>query len=193
MNEIQRTGRSDKINRVTDAGPKPITPEAADAVRAELEAVLASPSFASPERLRRFLRYLVEKALAGEAGELKEYGIGLDVFDRDASYDPRVDSTVRVHAGKLRERLREYYLSGGKESAVRIDIPKGTYAPVFTFPEAPQVEDSRRRLPRRGWLLVIAVAAAGIVAGAIWQAARTSTAPPVFWPVTFRRGIISAA
>src|SRR5437868_10736401 len=128
-----------KIDGVTDTGPKPITPEAADAVRAELDSILASPSFASPERLRRFLRYLVEKALLGKAGELKEYAIGLDVFDRDSGYDPRVDSTVRVHAGKVRDRLREYYLSAGKESPVRIEIPKGTFVPVFAFPAAPKV------------------------------------------------------
>lgn len=156
--------------------------------------MLASPAFASPERLRRFLRYLVEKALEGKAGELKEYAIGLDVFDRDASYDPRVDSTVRVHAGKLRDRLREYYLSVGRESPVRIEIPKGTYAPVFAFPTAPKVQGAAGRVPRRGLLLaLIGAATAGMVAGAIWQAARTATAPPLFSPVSFRRGLISAA
>lgn len=93
---------------MTHPGAKPITPGAANAVRVELEEMLASAVFASPERLRRLLRYLVEKALEGRAGELKEYAIGLDVFDRDSSYDPRVDSTVRVHAAKLRDRLREY-------------------------------------------------------------------------------------
>jgi eukaryotic-like serine/threonine-protein kinase len=194
MNGFQRAAASGKIDAVTDAGPQPITPREADAVRAELEAMLASPAFASPERLRRFLRYLVEKALAGQAGELKEYAIGLDVFDRDASYDPRVDSTVRVHAGKLRDRLREYYLSAGKESPVRIEIPKGTYAPVFAFPGAPKTPETRGQVPRRGLLLaVVGAAAAGIVGGAIWQAARTRTAPPVFSPVSFRRGMISAA
>jgi eukaryotic-like serine/threonine-protein kinase len=179
---------------VTDAGPKPLTPEEAVAVRAELDTVLASPAFASPERLRRFLRYLVERALAGQAGELKEYAIGLDVFDRDASYDPRVDSTVRVHAGKLRDRLREYYLSAGKESPVRIDIPKGTYAPVFAFPGTPKPPETRGPVPRRALLLAaVGAAIVGIVGGAIWQATRTATAPPVFSPVSFRRGMITAA
>src|SRR5690349_8404086 len=114
-----------KIDGVTDAEPKPVTPET-EAVRAELETMLASSVFASQERLRRLLRYLVEPSLAGKSSDLKEYAIGLDVFDRDVGYDPRVDSTVRVHAGKLRDRLREYYLSAGKESPVRIEIPKGT-------------------------------------------------------------------
>lgn len=162
------------------------------AVRAELDAMLASPAFGSPERLRRLLRHLVEKALAGEAGELKEYAIGLDVFDRDASYDPRQDSTVRVHAGKLRDRLREYYLSAGRDSRVRIEIPKGTYAPVFAFPSA--VPDTPKRSLRRGVVLTAILAAvAGIAAGALWEARRMSTPPLVFWPVSFRRGMISAA
>jgi hypothetical protein len=178
---------------VPDAATAPIPPEAAAAVRAELEAILASPALASTERLRRFLRYLVEQTLAGRAAELKEYAIGLDVFDRDAGYDPRVDSTVRVHAGKLRDRLREYYLSAGKESPVRIEVPKGTFVPVFTFPAAPGPQNAPRPASRRGLLVAaIAVAAAGIAAGAIWRAAGT---PPAlqFSPVTFRRGMISAA
>ncbi len=194
MNEFQGRPHRDKIDAVADPGRNPFTPEAAEAVRAELEAMLASPAFASPERLRRLLRYLVEKALAGQGGELKEYAIGLDVFDRDPGYDPRVDSTVRVHAGKLRDRLREYYLSAGKESPVRIEIPKGTFVPVFAFPEAPKAQDTPRPVPRRGLLLaVIGTAAAGMVAGALWQAARTATPLPVFSPVTFRRGMISGA
>jgi hypothetical protein len=199
MNRFQGQADSIKIDGVTDAGPEPITPETADAIRAELETMLASPAFASPERLRRFLRYLVEQALAGKSGELKEYAIGLDVFDRDAGYDPRVDSTVRVHAGKLRDRLREYYLSASKPAPVRIEIPKGTFVPVFTFPTAPKGPDTPapeapRKVPRRGLLLAaIGAAVAGVVAGAIWQAVRTATPSPVFSPVTFRRGMLSAA
>ncbi len=48
--------------------------------------------------MARFLRLAVERTLEGKADELKEYVIGLEVFDRGASYDPRVDPIVRVEA-----------------------------------------------------------------------------------------------
>jgi TolB-like protein len=102
-----------------------------DDVRAELERVLASGSFASTSRLSRFLRFVVERSLAGEAERLKEYVIGVEVFDRDEQYDPRIDSIVRVEAGRLRAKLDEYYRGAGESDPVAIVIEKGSYAPVF--------------------------------------------------------------
>jgi len=64
-----------------------------------LEKILASRCFGRSPRLSRFLRFLVENALAGTTGNLKEYAIGIDVFDRDPSYDSRLDPIVRVEAG----------------------------------------------------------------------------------------------
>src|SRR5215831_887916 len=102
-----------------------------DDVRAELERVLASGSFASTSRLSRFLRFVVERTLAGEAERLKEYVIGVEVFDRDERYDPRVDSIVRVEAGRLRAKLEEYYRGAGRDDAIAIKLQKGSYAPEF--------------------------------------------------------------
>ena len=113
---------------VTDQRPVP-----AGAVRSELERILASKGFQNAGRHSRLLRYVTEKTLSGEADQLKEYAVGVDVFDRDASYDPRVDSIVRVEAGRLRARLDEYYGSDGAASDVRIALPKGGYVPQFTF------------------------------------------------------------
>jgi len=79
-------------------------------IRAELERALASPLFSSADRASRFLRFIVERHIEGQANSLKEYSIALDVFDRDHSYDPKVDAIVRVEAGRLRNRLGE--LSG---------------------------------------------------------------------------------
>src|SRR5262249_36049480 len=56
-----------------------------------------------------------------------------EVFDKETSFDPRVDPVVRVEAGRLRSKLREYYELEGQADSVRIDLPKGTYAPVFRF------------------------------------------------------------
>ena len=102
-----------------------------DEVRAELERVLASGSFAGTSRLSRFLRFVVEQSLAGEAERLKEYVIGVEVFDRDERYDPRIDSIVRVEAGRLRARLDEYYRGAGAIDVVAIVLEKGSYAPAF--------------------------------------------------------------
>ena len=102
-----------------------------DEVRAELDRLLASEAFAASARLQRFLRYVVEQALAGKGDELKEYSIGTSVFDRDEQYDPRIDSIVRVEAGRLRSKLDEYYNGAGRPDDVVIRIPRGTYAPLF--------------------------------------------------------------
>lgn len=102
-----------------------------DEIRAALGRILASPRFANAERLSRFLRYIVEQTLAGAADGLKEFVVATAVFDRDASYDPRIDAVVRVEAGRLRSRLAEYYAEHGSAEPIRIHVPKGGYVPAF--------------------------------------------------------------
>ncbi len=77
----------------------------------------------------RFLRLAVERTLEGKADELKEYLVGVEVFDRKPSYDPRVDPIVRVEARRLRSKLKAYYESDGRADAVVIELVKGSYAP----------------------------------------------------------------
>ncbi len=106
-------------------------PEAAD-IRAELERILRSSVFQKAKRSQRFLSYLVEAALATPAVCINEYAVALDVFDRPGSYDTAVDATVRVEAGRLRSRLREYYAGEGRGAKVVIHIPKGHYEAEFS-------------------------------------------------------------
>jgi TolB-like protein/Tfp pilus assembly protein PilF len=94
-----------------------------------LDKILASDAFAGAERPGRFLRFVVEQALAGNP--LKETLLGVEVFGRNPSYDPRLDGVVRVEAVKLRSRLKEYYKTEGAGDPVRIDLPKGGYLPSF--------------------------------------------------------------
>jgi len=112
-----------------------------------LEAILSSPLFAPSKRLSRFLRWTVERTLEGGAGDLKEYSIGRDVFDRRESFDPKIDSIVRVEAQRLRKKLRQYYASHGANDAVVIEFPNKGYVPVFRTaggaPEAYGELDSR--------------------------------------------------
>ena len=99
-------------------------------VRAQLDKILASNAFAGAERPGRFLRFVVEQALAGH--QLKEMLLGVEVFGRNPSYDPRLDGVVRVVSGvKLRSRLKEYYETEGAGDPVRLDLPKGGYLPSF--------------------------------------------------------------
>jgi TolB-like protein len=103
-------------------------------IRAELDRVLASKGFASAGRISRLLRHIVEKTIAGEADQLKEYAVGMEVFERDEKYDPRLDSIVRVEAGRLRSKLDEYYNGNGNGSTVRIGLPRGGYVATFERP-----------------------------------------------------------
>lgn len=107
------------------------SPPDADAVRAQLARILASPGFANADRLSRFLRFVVERTLDGEGDQLKEYRLGTEVFDRSPDYDPRLDSIVRVEARRLRSKLAEYYEGPGASDPTVIRVDKGGYAATF--------------------------------------------------------------
>ena len=98
-------------------------------VREELKKILGSPVFASSPRMSRFLKFVVEQALEG--GQIKEYILAIEVFDKPETYDPKTDSTVRTEAGKLRARLQKYYEAEGQADPIVISITKGTYVAVF--------------------------------------------------------------
>ena len=99
-------------------------------VNHHLDQALSSPLFRNAERQSRFLRFVVDSALQSPEATIKEFDIGIAVYDRRSDYDPRMDPIVRVEAARLRARLREYYEVTPPER-VRIEIPKGRYVPVF--------------------------------------------------------------
>src|SRR5579864_353183 len=100
-------------------------------IKSQLEKILRSRAFIQSHRIRRFLQFIVEESLLGQPHRLKEYLIGLEVFDRRDAFDPRVDSIVRVEARRLRHKLEEYYRSEGREDLIRITLRKGSYVPIF--------------------------------------------------------------
>jgi serine/threonine-protein kinase len=104
---------------------------AAETVREQLEHILASPRFRLSESLCRLLRYTVEAALAGKGDSLKEYTLGVEALGRPESFDPRLDTIVRVQARKLRERLAAYYAAEGSGESYRIVYRPGSYLPAF--------------------------------------------------------------
>lgn len=107
-----------------------------------LERVLASRGFRGAARKQRFLRFIVQQTQAGHADRIKAYTIAMDVFDRDASFDPLLDPVVRIQAGRIRRCLEQYYLTEGAEDTLRISIPKGSYVPRFTRHRPATVPDT---------------------------------------------------
>src|ERR1700691_6263752 len=105
-------------------------------IRAQLDLILRSRAFIQSHRIRRFLQFVVEESLLGQPHRLKEYLIGLEVFDRREAFDPRVDSIVRVEARRLRYKLEEYYRTEGREDGIRIVLRKGSYVPIFEYRSA---------------------------------------------------------
>src|SRR5512147_1693462 len=100
-------------------------------IRDALARVLQSGVFLRSGQLQRLLRFLVEETLAGRGERLKEYVIGVEVFGRPPSYDPRIDSLVRVEARRLRATLASYYREDGRTDQVIIELEKGSYRPMF--------------------------------------------------------------
>jgi TolB-like protein len=117
-------------------------PVSEHAIRTELFRILESSLFVQSDRLGRFLRFTVEKTVAGESETLKEYLIGTEVYQRPASYCPSEDSIVRSEARRLRIKLREYYESAGKNDPVSICYRPGSYVPLFRNQSEPAVNDA---------------------------------------------------
>jgi hypothetical protein len=110
-----------------------------DATRAilfELERILNSQAFRSSDRSRQFLAYVVRNSLAGHIDNLKERSIGVEVYHRKTDYATGDDPVVRISAGEVRKRLEQYYGSAPADTALRIKIPRGSYAPEFRWARA---------------------------------------------------------
>jgi adenylate cyclase len=119
-----------------------------ESVRAELRRILISPHFDASERNRSFLTYVVEETLSGRNDRIKAYTVATSVFGRNESFDPQLDSIVRIEAGRLRRALERYYLIDGRASRVRIDIPRGGYVPLFLVTEPVRLVEVRTGPPR---------------------------------------------
>ncbi|HTT21306.1 MAG TPA: tetratricopeptide repeat protein [Candidatus Sulfotelmatobacter sp.] len=149
-----------------------------EATLAELERILQSATFRESESLKRFLRYTVEHTLKGEGTQLKEYRLGVDVFERPTSFDPRTDPVVRMAARRLRAKLVEYYNGEGPNDPVWIDVPKGSYAASFsshlhrTVTSVPEAGP-----PTRLWFVLAAcvLVLAAISVTLRWRAVRHSS------------------
>jgi len=152
-----------------------------DEVRRALENLLWSKYFVNAHKKQKFLRLICDYYLEGRAHELNEHILGYDVFGRDNSYTPSNDPIVRVFAHEIRKKLEAYYANEGAGDPVRLEIPAGSYQPVFTrqLPEPmseiaeatlpPQTELEAPPVPRR-WSagkLAATLLVLGLLAGVI--------------------------
>ena len=136
-----------------------------DEIRAQCDRILRSKLFSRSRRQHAFLSYIVKSSLAGKEDRLKEYTLGIDVFEKDASFDPTTDSIVRVEASRLRSKLREYYDEYGSDDPLRIEIPKGHYIPVFrSLTPANGSDEFIQKSPRASEVGVITIAIVVVVA-----------------------------
>src|SRR5690348_3189933 len=97
----------------------------------QLDRILSSPQIAGSAVLSDFLRFIVHEEIDGRGDDLKEYRIGVNALRRNGDFNTKIDSIVRIHAGRLRRAVKEYYYELGTGDPIMISIPKGSYQPSF--------------------------------------------------------------
>jgi len=101
------------------------------AVEEELDRIFRDPHFTESTILKKFLSFIVKETIQGRSNCLKEYTIAINVLEKPLSFNPQENGIVRIHAGRLRRALTEYYSDMGRDDQIVISIPKGKYVPVF--------------------------------------------------------------
>ncbi len=143
-------------------------PAAADPRLELAKRVAASPLFRRSHRMQELLLFLCERAIRDPGTVLKEQEIGIAVFGRSAEFDTSHDTLVRVQASQLRKRLQQYFSGEGADEGMIIEIPKGSYLPVFRAPDGTgQHHRARANLVRT---LVLLGALAIAVGCSLWLA-----------------------
>ena len=171
-----------------------------------MDNILSSPFFKSASRCKQFLNYVVLNKLEGRTEQLKERTIGTEVFHRQPGYATGEDPVVRVQAGEVRRRLEQYYQSSPQRD-VRIELPVGSYSPVFHWETkaSPNVQESaadraaaetpperaekRRHHPLLGVFLVAAAVLLAVIVAAFLlfprRSTKASTVLDEFWDPVF--------
>jgi len=154
-----------------------------DQVEAQLNKLVSSEIFVHSPQLCRLLRYIVEQEIVGNGDGLKEYVLGTEVLGKDASFDPRIDTAVRTEARRLRQKLAEYYQTGGRHDPIEIGVPKGSYRAAFktrpvSDPPIVIVPSAAGAIPKICSASVIVLTLAGIMAWWLWPRIRSISRVP---------------
>jgi hypothetical protein len=166
-----------------------------NAIRAQLDRILSDPLFLNSKRYPSFLRYVVTRTLEGQAEQLKERTLGMEVFGREPDYDTNLDNVVRSTAGEIRKRLAQYYQDPQHTNEIRIDLPSGSYVPKFHHhvkePAPVPVPSVQPRLFPR-WTFPVIAALVIAVALYAWTKVRgPETAMEKFWaPLLHAQGSV---
>jgi hypothetical protein len=161
-----------------------VSPELREALLAQVGRIVSSEVLRSSESLCHLLGYLASHWVQGRSGSVKEYQIATEVFGRPVDFDPRLDSTVRVQASRLRAKLAEYYAGPGAQDPVIVDIPKGAYSVVVHARAVPdetvahpevrpaEVAPVFRRNPFRVAVWLLAILCCGLILSLLYVARR---------------------
>jgi hypothetical protein len=125
------------IERPADTGAAREPPDVEE-IRNALGRIVASSAFRESLRLTSFLKFVVETVLAGKSSQIKSYTIAVEALGRNSSFDPQGDPIVRVEARRLRDALARYYAGSGREDRLTIELPRGSYVPVFRHRTSPR-------------------------------------------------------
>jgi hypothetical protein len=143
--------------------------------RHAVEEVLASATLARSDQLRSFLRYVCERTLAGNGKTINEYSVAVEALGKAPDFSPAEDSSVRRTAYELRQKLHKYYESEQPHPQVRIELPKGSYAPKFVEVAEPETLETAAPAAgkKKSWLMAAALAVSVTIslalAGMLWR------------------------
>jgi hypothetical protein len=187
-----------------------LSPAAKNAINEQLERLLASSFFSHSKRFPNFLRFVVEQTLAGDAGEIKERTLGIEIFGKDADYDTAADPIVRVTAAEIRKRVAQYYQDPAHNEELRITLPSGAYVPQFHSPKGgaafglPEVDPvvhavaaepgakpaATQALRRWSWTPAVILVLVVLIAGGSYFAWKQATlsASDIFWQPVLSTG-----
>lgn len=95
-----------------------------DEIRKQCTRLLESEPFAHGEQLRKLLAFMIEHTILNNHHRITQAMIARRVLNAE-DFDSVADSSVRRLAARLRERLRDYYSSEGRDDTILISFPKG--------------------------------------------------------------------
>lgn len=125
-----------------------------------VQKIVDSSLFRKSQRLSHLLLYLAEQTLSERTDFLTEHQIANNVFDRDGDFDPGVDTIVRSHMVRLRQKLEQYSDENHEGSRIKVSVPKGEYLVRFELaapmlqtgapfhPPPPAIDDEPRKWAR---------------------------------------------
>ena len=111
---------------------RPKVPDS-DKCWALIERVAASSQLKRAPRLQELLFYISKRSIKEGCDRVHEQEIGSQVFGRPESYDTSYDNIVRTNISDLRKRIEHYFNSEGRHEKLIMELPRGSYVPVFRF------------------------------------------------------------